>query len=119
METPDESAPENEVELVMPDITDWQQPPRRPHRLFLLVLAILAVGGPDGTLDKRFLDDLRGRVFAKSGFVNNVSCLSGYLKARDDQWYAFSILMNGTGYGAKQLQERVVKAIDTSTIKTR
>ena len=62
----------------------------------------------------RFLDDLRGRVFAKSGFVNNVSCLSGYLKTRDDQWYAFSILINSVGYGAKQLQEKIVKAIDVN-----
>jgi D-alanyl-D-alanine carboxypeptidase/D-alanyl-D-alanine-endopeptidase (penicillin-binding protein 4) len=73
----------------------------------------LAVGGQDGTLEKRFLDDLKGRVFAKSGFVNTVSCLSGYVKTRDDQWYAFSILMNGiTHGGAKQLQERIVKSID-------
>jgi hypothetical protein len=28
---------------VMPDIIDLQQPPRRSHRLFFLVLAILAV----------------------------------------------------------------------------
>src|ERR1700675_2125700 len=27
----------------MPDIVDWQQPPRRHHRLFFLVLAIVAV----------------------------------------------------------------------------
>ena len=27
----------------MPDIIDWQQPPRRNHRLFFLVLAVLAV----------------------------------------------------------------------------
>src|SRR5260370_17572095 len=28
---------------VMPDIVDWQQPPRRHRRLFFLVLAILAI----------------------------------------------------------------------------
>ncbi len=27
----------------MPEIIDWQQSPRRSHRLFFLVLAILAV----------------------------------------------------------------------------
>jgi uncharacterized membrane protein (UPF0182 family) len=27
----------------MPDIVDWQQPPRRPRRLFFLVLAILTI----------------------------------------------------------------------------
>jgi D-alanyl-D-alanine carboxypeptidase/D-alanyl-D-alanine-endopeptidase (penicillin-binding protein 4) len=81
-------------------------------------VASLAVGGQDGTLDHRFLDDLRGRVFAKSGFVNNVSCLSGYVKTRDDQWFAFSILMNGvtTGY-AKQIQEKIVKAVDMQATK--
>jgi D-alanyl-D-alanine carboxypeptidase/D-alanyl-D-alanine-endopeptidase (penicillin-binding protein 4) len=77
----------------------------------------LAVAGQDGTLDERFKgSDLRGRVFAKTGYIVGVSALSGYLKTRDDQWYAFSILMNGLprgmNLGAKQLQERIVKAID-------
>jgi D-alanyl-D-alanine carboxypeptidase/D-alanyl-D-alanine-endopeptidase (penicillin-binding protein 4) len=79
----------------------------------------LAIGGVDGTLDRRFLDDLRGRVFAKSGFVNNVSCLSGYVHTRDDQWFCFSILMNNVfSGGAKQLQERVVKAIDVHAARS-
>lgn len=81
----------------------------------------LAVAGADGTLDKRFKDagftDLRGRVFAKSGFVNGVSSLSGYVKAKDDRWYAFSILMNGVGDIAtcKQIQEKIVRAIDDAS----
>jgi D-alanyl-D-alanine carboxypeptidase/D-alanyl-D-alanine-endopeptidase (penicillin-binding protein 4) len=79
----------------------------------------LAIAGVDGTLDDRFRgSDLRGRVYAKSGFVNGVSALSGYIKARDDNWYAFSILMNGippgTNSGAKLLQERIVRAIDSN-----
>jgi D-alanyl-D-alanine carboxypeptidase/D-alanyl-D-alanine-endopeptidase (penicillin-binding protein 4) len=73
----------------------------------------LAVGGEDGTLDKRFRDDLRGRVFAKSGFVRGVSCLSGFVKTKDNEWYAFSILMNGVYAGdVKVIQEKIVKAID-------
>jgi D-alanyl-D-alanine carboxypeptidase/D-alanyl-D-alanine-endopeptidase (penicillin-binding protein 4) len=80
----------------------------------------LAIAGIDGTFEHRFAGtDLRGRVFGKSGYVNGVSTLSGYLKGKDGQWYAFSILMNelppGTVLGAKQLQERIVKAIDAST----
>jgi D-alanyl-D-alanine carboxypeptidase/D-alanyl-D-alanine-endopeptidase (penicillin-binding protein 4) len=74
----------------------------------------LAVAGEDGTLEGRFArSTLKGRVLAKTGTVNGVSCLSGYLHAADGQWYAFSVLMNrvppGTG---KPVQERVVKAID-------
>lgn len=77
----------------------------------------LSVAGVDGTLEDRFRDsDLRGRVFGKSGFVSGVSALSGYIKAKDNQWYVFSILMNGippgTNSGAKLLQERIVQAID-------
>ncbi len=77
----------------------------------------LAVGGKDGTLDSRFRN-MRGRVLGKSGYIANVSSLSGYLKGRDEKWYAFSILMNGVPGGAnaraKQLQESIVKAIDSS-----
>jgi serine-type D-Ala-D-Ala carboxypeptidase/endopeptidase (penicillin-binding protein 4) len=77
----------------------------------------LAVAGEDGTLAERFHgSDLRGRVIAKTGFVNGVSCLSGYLRAKDDNWYCFSILFNGipegSNSGAKVLQERIVRAID-------
>jgi D-alanyl-D-alanine carboxypeptidase/D-alanyl-D-alanine-endopeptidase (penicillin-binding protein 4) len=77
----------------------------------------LAVAGQDGTLDRRFRgSDLRGRVFAKSGFVNGVCALSGYLRARDDRWYAFSILMNRVASlaDAQAAQEKIVKAIDAN-----
>jgi serine-type D-Ala-D-Ala carboxypeptidase/endopeptidase (penicillin-binding protein 4) len=73
----------------------------------------LAVGGEDGTLDKRFQGDLRGRVFAKSGYVAGVFALSGYVRTRDNRYFAFSILMNNVHTNAaKDLQERIVKAID-------
>ena len=48
--------------------------------------------------------------------MNGVSCLSGYLHAKDDSWYCFSIMFNGipdkSNSGAKVLQERIVRAID-------
>jgi D-alanyl-D-alanine carboxypeptidase len=47
-----------------------------------------------------------------------VRTLSGYLKAKDGNHYAFSILMNGLPEGdaqAKVLQERIVRAIDTQS----
>lgn len=79
----------------------------------------MAISGIDGTLDNRFRSGtLRGRVFGKSGYVNNVSALSGYVHARDGEWYAFSILMNdvpsGTNHRAKEIQEKIVEAIDGS-----
>jgi D-alanyl-D-alanine carboxypeptidase/D-alanyl-D-alanine-endopeptidase (penicillin-binding protein 4) len=83
----------------------------------------LAVAGEDGTLADRFRGtDLRGRVIAKSGFVNGVSCLSGYLQAKDGHWYCFSIMFNGipegSNSGAKLLQERIVRAVDQRSVVT-
>ena len=73
----------------------------------------LAVGGEDGTLGRRFQNDLRGRVFAKSGYVAGVFALSGYVRTTNNDWYAFAILMNNTHTNAaKDLQERIVRAID-------
>lgn len=85
------------------------------HDLFV---GTLAVAGQDGTMDDRFRGtDLHGRVYAKSGYVNGVSNLCGLLRARDGQWYAFAILMNGLNGGVKPLQERIVQAVDLSTTK--
>ncbi len=74
----------------------------------------LSVAGADGTLKNRFVgSSLRGRVFAKTGTVDGVSCLSGYLNARDGNFYAFSILVNNNFSGAgKPMQEKIVGAID-------
>ena len=80
-------------------------------------LASLSIAGVDGTLEDRFRGtDLRRRVIGKSGFVEGVSCLSGLLKARDGNWYCFSIMMNGlprlSNTLAKALQEKIVRSLD-------
>lgn len=86
-------------------------------------IATMAVGGVDGTLSNRYKTDkdkpnnLAGRVFAKSGSVNGVSTLSGYLKAQNDEWFAFSILVNKINDrgAAQRAQDDIVRAIDGST----
>jgi D-alanyl-D-alanine carboxypeptidase/D-alanyl-D-alanine-endopeptidase (penicillin-binding protein 4) len=76
----------------------------------------LPIAGVDGTLKKRFAGSaLRGRVMAKTGTVDGVSTLSGYLQGRDGQWYAFSILVDGDAGGTgRAIQERIVTALDES-----
>jgi len=70
-----------------------------------------------GTLQRRFASvDLRGaEVFAKSGFINGVCCLSGTVIGNDGRALAFSVLCNNVGDGrigdAKSLHERIVAAI--------
>ena len=81
-----------------------------------IFIGSLPIGGVDGTLRRRFTGSLKGRVFAKTGFIANVSALSGYLQARNGDWYAFAILMNNipdkSNSNYKPLQEKMVKAID-------
>jgi D-alanyl-D-alanine carboxypeptidase/D-alanyl-D-alanine-endopeptidase (penicillin-binding protein 4) len=83
-----------------------------------IFMSTLSVAGTDGTLLDRFRGtDLRGRVFGKTGFVNGVRCLSGFLHARDNQWYAFSMLLNGlpdkSKTGVEALEDRIVHSLDT------
>jgi D-alanyl-D-alanine carboxypeptidase/D-alanyl-D-alanine-endopeptidase (penicillin-binding protein 4) len=87
-----------------------------------LFMDSLSVAGTDGTLEHRFANtDLRGRVFGKSGFVKGVSSLSGYLEAKNGEWYAFSILMNGipdlSNSMIKPLQEAIVRSLDVNSAK--
>ncbi len=78
-------------------------------------------GDPDdGTLRRRFQTvDVDGkrtrlpagyRVDGKSGYINGVSCLSGYVTGPDGRRWSFSVLCNGLAgsiRNAKRLQERV------------
>lgn len=50
--------------------------------------------GVDGTIGKRLLD-LKGRVFAKTGYIGGVRSLSGYVKTDEGKWLIFSIIFNG------------------------
>jgi D-alanyl-D-alanine carboxypeptidase/D-alanyl-D-alanine-endopeptidase (penicillin-binding protein 4) len=58
-------------------------------------LSTLAVAGRDGTLASR-LDRTRAKdnVVAKTGSISNVRTLSGFVRTRDDEVLAFSILAN-------------------------
>lgn len=61
----------------------------------------MAVGGRDGTLRRRMAGGpAEGRVHAKTGTINGVSCLSGYLALRPDRTLVFSFLVNDVRGGA-------------------
>jgi D-alanyl-D-alanine carboxypeptidase/D-alanyl-D-alanine-endopeptidase (penicillin-binding protein 4) len=58
--------------------------------------ATLPVGGVDGTLSGRFTRArLRDHVFAKTGTLEEVNSLSGYVTAANGSTLVFSILCNG------------------------
>ncbi len=72
----------------------------------------LPVMGVDGTVKNRLKDsNAAGQVFAKTGYVDKVRSLSGYVKAQDGREYIFSILANhyATPTSAiNDLQDRIV-----------
>ena len=58
--------------------------------------ATLPVAGVDGTLVYRFRGSpLQGRLWAKTGTLDGVNTLSGYLTAATGKMLAFSIMVNG------------------------
>ena len=71
----------------------------------------LAEPGRSGTLRRR-MPALAGKVAAKTGTLNGVSALSGYVQARAKRWLAFSILCNDCNKSrARQVQDRICAAI--------
>ncbi len=58
-------------------------------------IALLPIGGRDGTLTDRFADvPGAGRIHAKTGSLTHVAALSGYAQRKDGSWVAFSVLVN-------------------------
>jgi D-alanyl-D-alanine carboxypeptidase/D-alanyl-D-alanine-endopeptidase (penicillin-binding protein 4) len=99
-------------------MTAWLSTFHGDERIGDMFISSLARAGETGTLARRFADvDLHGTVVhAKSGYINYVSCLSGYVTAPDGRRRCFSILVNdlhepGSVRRAKRLQERILSAV--------
>ena len=99
-------------------MTAWLNTFHNDSTLGPVFMASLAVGGESGTLKKRFSNSakLHGAVVqAKTGYINQVSCLSGYVSMPDGRRRAFSVLVNdlspATISMAKKLQDQIVTAI--------
>jgi D-alanyl-D-alanine carboxypeptidase len=77
----------------------------------------LAIAGTDGTLWRR-LSDQPGRLRGKTGTVDGVHCLAGYMEAADGEIYAFAFLANdvrgGTGK-VKGMHDRLARKIFEAT----
>ena len=73
----------------------------------------LAVSGnSEGSLRNRLKTPLlRGKVRAKTGFINDVYCLSGYLESQKGKTYAFSLLFNGKSHAGKHPHHRMENAL--------
>lgn len=83
------------------------------HRYGQFYRESLSVAGQDGTLRNR-MKDIKGHVFAKTGYIRGVRACSGYVKTRDGRWLVFSIIFNGidgsvTPYEA--LQDEAIRTL--------
>lgn len=71
----------------------------------------LSIAGLDGTLRRR-LSEEPARVRGKTGTIDGVHCLTGYVTAADGDLYAFSFLVNdlrGGSRPAKRLHDRFLR----------
>jgi serine-type D-Ala-D-Ala carboxypeptidase/endopeptidase (penicillin-binding protein 4) len=68
----------------------WEKFPTAPE-----YMAALGVAGKDGTLKFRFEgSEAVGKLRAKTGTLENVSALSGYLQAASGEKFVFSVIVN-------------------------
>lgn len=65
----------------------------------------LSIAGKDGTLRKRMIGtEAEGNVYAKTGTINSVSALSGYVIDKDSEILMFYCVMNGFGGNASEMR---------------
>ncbi len=67
----------------------------------------LAQPGHEGTTLASRLEELEGRVFAKTGSLSHVNSLSGYLVTSDGREVVFSILTNGANLPGGEVRARI------------
>lgn len=77
--------------------------------------ATLPIAGVDGTLQNRFKNTpLAGKMWAKTGTLNEVTGLTGYLVGASGKTVAFSVMVNGRRPGSdaeSQAVDKIVTAI--------
>lgn len=76
--------------------------------------ASLAIGGGDGTLDRRLRGVGPGVVRAKTGTLDGVICISGYVQLQDGTLGVFSLLMNdvpGRPWDVWAVQDEVIRTL--------
>lgn len=72
----------------------------------------LPIGGQTGTLKKMFYGSGYGQVFAKTGTLNKVKTLAGYIKTRTGKTLTFSLLINNYAGSVDQVKSRMEELLD-------
>lgn len=72
----------------------------------------LPIGGQDGTLKRMFLGSGYGLVNAKTGTLNKVKTLAGYLKTATGKTLVFSLLINNYAGSVDQVKARMEQILE-------
>ncbi len=67
----------------------------------------LPIGGQSGTLKSMFLGEGNGQVFAKTGTLNKVKTLAGYLKTNSGRTLVFSLMVNNYSGSVGQVKSKM------------
>lgn len=72
----------------------------------------LPIAGQTGTLKRMFLYNSNGQIFAKTGTLNRVKTLAGYIKTRTGKTLAFSLMINNYSGSVDQVKNRMEQLLD-------
>lgn len=75
-------------------------------------LTSLPIGGQSGTLKRMFLGTGNGQVFAKTGTLNKVKTLAGYLKTNSGKTLVFSLMVNNYSGSVDMVKKRMEKILE-------
>lgn len=72
----------------------------------------LPVGGQSGTLKRMFNGLGNGQVFAKTGTLNKVKTLAGYMKTNTGKTLVFSLMVNNYAGSVEMVKKRMEKILE-------
>ena len=75
-------------------------------------LTSLPIGGQSGTLKRMFNAGGNGQVFAKTGTLNKVKTLAGYLKTNSGKTLVFSLMVNNYSGSVDMVKKRMEKILE-------
>ena len=71
----------------------------------------LPVAGQSGTLKSMFVNEGNGQIFAKTGTLNKVKALAGYIKTNSGRTLVFSLLVNNYAGSVSQVKSKMEKIL--------
>lgn len=82
------------------------------QKYYQTYLTSLPIGGQSGTLKRMFNEAGNGQVFAKTGTLNKVKTLAGYIKTNSGRTLVFSLLVNNYAGSVDMVKKRMEKILE-------